>query len=126
MHHQDVIVFIDTSEILLFQLTDHETHAFTPFILELSECMTISASSHINERIVSTSALSQASAHLSKIKEVFLVLAEYTLTHQSKITKSAERSQHDRTNYIQREWTDYLQLIVFFQRLKPLFNICQL
>jgi hypothetical protein len=37
-----------------------------------------------------------------------LVLAGKTLPQQSKITKSAERSQHDRTNLIQRDWTGYV------------------
>jgi hypothetical protein len=36
------------------------------------------------------------------------MLAVETLTQQSKITKSAERSQHYRTNLIQLDWTDYV------------------
>ena len=36
------------------------------------------------------------------------VLAACILTQQSKFTKSAERSQHDRTNFIQRDWTGYV------------------
>ena len=39
---------------------------------------------------------------------MFLVLADHTLTREAKITKSAERSQHDRTNTIQRDWTGYV------------------
>ena len=35
------------------------------------------------------------------------MLADKTLTQQLKFTKSAERSQHDRTNLIQRDWTGY-------------------
>jgi hypothetical protein len=37
-----------------------------------------------------------------------LVLAEKTLTQQSKITKSVETLLHDRTNVIQLEWTGYV------------------
>ena len=37
-----------------------------------------------------------------------LVLTDATLIQQSKITKSAERSQHDWTNTIQRDWTGYV------------------
>jgi hypothetical protein len=37
-----------------------------------------------------------------------LVLAEKTLTQQSKITNSMERLQHERTNVIQLEWTGYV------------------
>ena len=36
------------------------------------------------------------------------MLTDATLTQQSKITKSAERSQYDRTNLIQRDWTGYV------------------
>ena len=36
------------------------------------------------------------------------MLAEKTLTQQSKITKSVETLLHDRTNVIQLEWTGYV------------------
>ena len=35
------------------------------------------------------------------------MLAAETLTHHRKFTKSVGRSQHDRTNLIQRDWTGY-------------------
>ena len=35
------------------------------------------------------------------------VLAACILTQQSKFTKSTERSQHDQTNLIQRDWAGY-------------------
>ena len=38
----------------------------------------------------------------------FPLLTDATLTQQLKITKLAERSQHDRTNTIQRDWTGYV------------------
>ena len=36
------------------------------------------------------------------------LLTDATLPQQTKITKSSERSQHDQTNTIQRDWTDYV------------------
>jgi hypothetical protein len=36
------------------------------------------------------------------------MLAGKTLPQQSKITKSAGRPQHDRTNLIQRHWNGYV------------------
>jgi hypothetical protein len=36
------------------------------------------------------------------------MLAAKTITQQSKITNSAKRTQHDRTNVIQLEWTGYV------------------
>ena len=35
------------------------------------------------------------------------VLASDTITQKAKFTKSAERSQHDQTNLIQRDWAGY-------------------
>ena len=35
------------------------------------------------------------------------VLANDTITQKAKITKSTERSQHDQTNLIQRDWAGY-------------------